>query len=125
MWDWYCGSLDMQMCAYVASLRSRYATAILSNSADGARREEQSRWGFEDLVDVVIYSHEVGLAKPDPRIYELACERLGVRPVEMVFVDDVAAIVDSAARFGIRAVLHEADAAWTIEAIDALLTATD
>lgn len=106
LWDWYCGKLDYELVDFVASLRPAYTTAILSNSADGARREEQARYGFEDLVDVVLYSHELGLAKPDPRIFHLACARLGVEPGEMVFLDDVPEIVDAAARLGIHAVLH-------------------
>jgi epoxide hydrolase-like predicted phosphatase len=120
MWDWYCGELDQPLCEYAASLRPRYRTAILSNSADGARRQEQARWGFEQLVDLVIYSHEVGLAKPDARIYQLACDRLDVRPAEMVFIDDVPQMVDGAAELGINAVLHR-DTAETIRAVDALL----
>ncbi len=124
MWDWYCGELDYQLCAYVASLRPAYQTAILSNSADGARREEQGRYGFEQLVDTIIYSHEVGLAKPDPRIYQLTCERLDVLPGEMVFVDDTDYVVESARAFGISTV-HHRRTPDTIAAINTLLTAGD
>ena len=120
MWDWYCGRPDEAMIAYARSLRPAYVTAILSNSADGARREEQRRYGFEQLVDTVIYSHEVGLAKPDPRIYALLCRILALDPGDIVFVDDVPANVTSARDIGIRAVLHE-DTARSIAAIEALL----
>ncbi len=41
------------------------------------------------LFDVVIESSKVGLRKPDPRIYEIACERLGATPVEVAFLDDL------------------------------------
>ena len=94
---------------------------ILSNSADGARRDESRRYGFPELVDDIVYSHEVGLAKPDPAIFHLACMRLGVQPVEAVFIDDVAANVDGAAGAGLHAVQHESTQA-TISAVDALLT---
>jgi epoxide hydrolase-like predicted phosphatase len=120
MWDWYCGELDTELCRYAASLRPRYSTAILSNSTDGARREEQARYGFEQLVDVVIYSHEVGLAKPDPAIYRLLCDRLGLSPAELVFLDDVPENVDAARDLGIHAWLHE-DTAESIKAVNALL----
>jgi len=122
MWDWYCGELDEELVGYVAGLRPAYKTGILSNSADGARREEQRRYGFEQLVDTIVYSHEVGLAKPDPRIYALTCERLGVQPEEMVFLDDVATIVESARAFGIQAVRHE-NTPNSIAAIEAILAA--
>jgi HAD superfamily hydrolase (TIGR01509 family) len=65
----------------------------------------------------------VGLAKPDPRLYELTCKRLRVTPDEMVFLDDTPAIVDSAREFGIKAVLHESTQT-SIAAINALLAET-
>jgi epoxide hydrolase-like predicted phosphatase len=120
MWDWYCGELDTELTRFAASLRPRYQTAILSNSTDGARREEQARYGFEQLVDVIIYSDEVGLAKPDPRVYRLLCDRLAVSPAELVFLDDVPENVDAACDLGIQALLHE-DTAETIKAVSALL----
>ena len=120
MWDWYCGELDEELVAYATSLRPRYATAILSNSADGARREEQARFGLEDLVDTIIYSHEVGIAKPDRRVYLLTCERLSVRPEEAVLLDDVQTCVDGAQRVGMQALLHR-DTATSIAAINGLL----
>ncbi len=90
---------------YVAGLRPRYRTAILSNSFVGAREREQRLYGFEDMVDVVVYSHEVGLEKPDPRCYQLVCARLGVTPSDTVFVDDVEPNVTAARDVGMTAVL--------------------
>ena len=106
MWDAYCGELDRQVRDFAAGLRPAYATAILSNSADGARREEQRRFGFEELVDVIVYSHEVGLAKPDPAIFNLTGKLLGVEPHEIVFLDDHDGHVEAARACGWHAVLH-------------------
>lgn len=122
MWDWYCGELDRELAGYAASLRPRYATAVLSNSADGARREEQARYGFAGLFDTIIYSHEVGLAKPDRRIYALLCGELDVVPNELVFVDDLQENVDAAVQFGIHAVLHRS-ARQSIDAVNSFLAA--
>lgn len=122
LWDWYCGELDTEMRQFAASLRPRYVTAILSNAIDGARREEQARYGFEQLVDLIIYSYEVGLAKPDPRIYRLLCDRLGLAPAELVFLDDVPENVSAACDLGIHGLLHE-NTAGSIKAITSLLAA--
>lgn len=120
MWDLYCGTLDTTMYRFCASLRPRYRTGILSNSTDGARREEQRRYGFEQLVDVLVYSHEVGVAKPDPAIYGLTAERLGVSHGEVILIDDVAENVEAASNCGWSAVLHR-DAATTINEVRRLL----
>jgi len=106
IWDWYCGVLDQELVEYARGLRPRLKTGILSNSADGARREEHGRYRLPDLVDVTVYSHEVGLAKPDPAIFLLICERLGVEPAEVVFIDDLPANVAAAEAVGMAAVLH-------------------
>lgn len=119
-WDLYCGELNVELHAYAASLRPRFRTAILSNSADGARREEQARFDFEHDFDPIIYSHEVGLAKPDPAIFELTWTRIGVAPEEMIFIDNVPGHVDAASKLGIHAILHRSTPA-TIAAISSLL----
>ncbi|HZC42415.1 MAG TPA: HAD family phosphatase [Streptosporangiaceae bacterium] len=104
-WTEYLGTLNQELAVYFSGLRPAYRTGIISNSSVGAREREQARYGFEQMTDVIIYSHEAGIAKPDPRIYALACQQLQVRPEEMVFLDDVQANVDAAVGAGIRAVL--------------------
>jgi putative hydrolase of the HAD superfamily len=123
LWDAYCGELDEAMFAFAASLRPTYRTAILSNSADGARREEQRRYGFEQLVDTIVYSHEVGVAKPDELVYRLTEERLGVAGHQIVFVDDVADNIDAARRHGWHGVWHRGETEATIRAVQTLLDA--
>jgi len=61
---------------------------------------------FADLFDVTVFSCSVGLRKPDPRIYRLACEELGVEPADALFVGDGANDeLAGAERVGMRAVL--------------------
>jgi putative hydrolase of the HAD superfamily len=124
LWDWYCGELDDELARYAGNLRPRYRTGLLSNSADGARREEQARYQFAELFDVIIYSHEVGLAKPDPQVYALLCDRLNVTPDELVFLDDVPGNVDAACELGIHGVLHRSTSE-SIEAISGFLAGSD
>ncbi|HEX9039197.1 MAG TPA: HAD family phosphatase [Ktedonobacterales bacterium] len=121
-WDNYIGDPNPELADYFVSLRPRYRTAFLSNSGIGAREHEQAARGFEDMADLIIYSHEVGVAKPDPRIYAITCERLGVQPPELVFLDNVSANIASARDFGIHGVVFQ-DNTQAIREINALLAA--
>jgi HAD superfamily hydrolase (TIGR01509 family) len=122
MWEWYCGELDSELADFTARLRPRCRTAILSNSADGARREEHSRYRFADFFDPVLYSHEIGVAKPDPRCYLLACQALGRPADQVVLVDDVAEFIDGARGVGMHGVLHRSTP-QTVAQVSALLLA--
>ena len=120
LWREYLGTANTELIEYARGLRPRYRTGILSNSFVGAREQEQAAYGFEDLVDDIVYSHECGMAKPDPRIFALTCERLGVRPEETVFVDDYAPNVEAARAAGLHALLYT-DHATVIGEIERLL----
>lgn len=54
--------------------------------------------------DLVIESSVVGMRKPDPRIYQLACERLAIRPREAVFLDDIGANLKAARALGMATI---------------------
>ncbi|MEU5260366.1 HAD family phosphatase [Amycolatopsis sp. NPDC021455] len=120
-WEQYLGTGNSELIEYCRGLRPRCRTGILSNSFVGARAREQAAYGFEDLVDDIVYSHEVGLSKPDPRIYELTCARLEVRPEEMIFLDDLEPNVAAARAVGIHGI-HYRDNAQAIAEIEELLT---
>ena len=120
VWREYVGIANTELIEYARGLRPRYRTGILSNSFVGAREREQAAYGFEDLVDEIVYSHESGMAKPDPRIYALVCDRLGAHPRETVFLDNVEQHVAGARDVGIHAV-HYRDNAQAIAEIEQLL----
>lgn len=101
---WSGDRVDVQLADFLRNLRPRYKTAILSNAWPGARRALTERWGLADAVDEMIISAEVGLAKPDPAIYRLAAQRLGVALAEAVFVDDMAVNVEAARALGMHGV---------------------
>ena len=120
VWREYLGTPNTELIEYTRLLRPRYRTGILSNSFVGAREKEQAAYGFEDLVDDIVYSHEAGMSKPDPRIYALACSRLGVRPDETLFIDDTDYCVAGAREVGLHAVRY-LDNAQVIHEIEVLL----
>ena len=120
LWSEYLGTLNADLAGYFASLRPRYRTGIISNSFVGARQREQQRYGFGDMTDLIVYSHEAGMSKPDPRIYQLACDGLGVAAADTVFLDDLPENVAAAARAGLHPVLFQ-DTTQAIEDIQTLL----
>lgn len=120
-WRWYVGTIDRPLLDWFAAQRGPRLTAILSNSGPGARERERPH-GFEGVTDDIVYSHEVGLAKPDPAAYALSTRRLGVEPHEVVFLDDVEANVEAARDFGWQAVLHT-DAATSIRELERIIAA--
>ena len=121
VWREYVGTANTELIEYARRLRPRYRTGIVSNSFVGAREREQAAYGFEDLVEEIVYSHEAGFSKPDPRIYALICTRLNVAPEEMIFLDDADVCVAGARDAGIHAVRYQ-DNAQAIAEIEELLT---
>jgi len=73
-----------------------------------------------DLFDETVISGDVGMHKPQPEIYLLACERLGVEPADCVFVDDLRENVTGAEAVGMAAILHR-DSAATVARLEELL----
>jgi epoxide hydrolase-like predicted phosphatase len=119
-WKEYLGTLNVELADYFRALHQKYLTAIISNSFVGARERETAAYHFDEMTELIIYSHEVGVQKPDPRIYELACERLNVKPGEMIFLDDVEAAVKAARELGIHAIQFR-DNAQAIAETEAVL----
>jgi epoxide hydrolase-like predicted phosphatase len=102
---WGGDRLDTDLIDYIRSLRPRCRTGLLSNAWTTMRYWLEVKWRIADAFDAIIISAEVGLAKPDPRIYRLAVEQLGVAPSEAVFVDDVAENAAGARAAGLQAIL--------------------
>ena len=108
---------DERMVGAVRAARSAgVRTGLISNS-----------WGLGiydrapvDLFDATVISGEVGLHKPQPEIYLLACERLAVEPGDAVFVDDLRENCAGAEAVGMQAVLHR-DAEETVGRLEDLL----
>jgi putative hydrolase of the HAD superfamily len=78
-------------------------TGLVSNSM-GTNRYDRSQ--FPELFDTVVISGEVGLHKPQPEIFELACRRVRLAPADCVFVDDLRQNCEGAEAVGMTAVLH-------------------
>jgi epoxide hydrolase-like predicted phosphatase len=93
-------------------------TGLISNSWVMDHYTEEIR----DLFDVVVISAEVGMHKPQPEIYRLAADEIGVDPEDCVFVDDLRENCEGAEAVGMTAILHR-DADETIARLEELLGA--
>ena len=94
-------------------------TGLLSNSWGAATAYDPEL--LEELFDAWVISSVVGLRKPDPAIYALAAERLGLPPEACVFVDDLPGNLKPARALGMATVLHRGDARATLAEVAALL----
>lgn len=107
--------LDMDLVNFLRQSRGTYKTGLISNAWSGLRpwilREK-----FDDAFDHMVISAEAGFAKPDPRIYQLAMEKLGVLPEESIFVDDVQKNIDAANNLGMKGILFK-DSPTTLDQI--------
>ena len=72
----------------LAALLPNTQVAVLSNGNQEQQENKISRTGLDPYIDVVLTSELLGVAKPSPRAFELACCRLGVRPSETAYVGD-------------------------------------
>jgi epoxide hydrolase-like predicted phosphatase len=109
---------DEAMLAAVTGARAQgIRTGLISNSMGEGRYD---RAAFPDLFDGVVISGEVGMHKPQPEIFRLGCERIGLAPEECVFVDDLRENCEGAEAVGMTAILHRG-AAGTVPELERLL----
>ncbi len=114
IWSGY--QFNTELAEFLQSLRPRYKTATLSNAWSEAREAVSREHKLNEFVDVMFFSAEVGLAKPDSRFYQLALSYLQVYPEEVVFLDDVAENIDTARLLGIHGIRYK-DNAQAIAAV--------
>jgi epoxide hydrolase-like predicted phosphatase len=94
-----------EMIAYLSSLRERgLRLAMLTNNVAEWEPRWRSMLPVDDIFELVVDSAFVGMRKPEPEIYELTLERLGLAAPECVFVDDIDINCDAARELGMRAV---------------------
>jgi len=103
-----------EMIAAAVRIGAHYKTAILTNNV----REwtDWREWVEAHIFDLIVDSSEVGMRKPEPEIYLLTCEKLGVKPERAAFVDDIPTNIEGATAVG----LHAIQFTKTEEVIDAL-----
>ncbi len=112
--------LDEELVSFLSQKKGAYRIGLLSNAWGDLRDFLNHQLGILDIFDEAIISAEVGVMKPERKIYELAAKRLGVEMNEAVFVDDMKENVDAAITAGMYGV-HFQTSAQTLAEIHGLL----
>ena len=117
------GELRPAMVEAVRRCSERLVTGLLTNNfvlGDGHVDRETEMGAVLGLFDGIIESSKVGVRKPDPRFYELACEQLGIRPEEAVFLDDLGVNLKPARAMGMTTI-KVGDPAVAIAELEAIV----
>jgi epoxide hydrolase-like predicted phosphatase len=96
--------LDEALIDLIRALKTKYATALISNATDGLRQTLTGKYPVADAFDLIVISAEEKTMKPGPEIYLRTLDRLGVKAAESVFVDDFAENIVAARSLGMQAI---------------------
>jgi epoxide hydrolase-like predicted phosphatase len=106
----------------VARLREEgYRTLLLTNNIREYGPQWRAKLPVDELFEFIVDSSEVGMRKPEPRIFQLALDKLGVRPEEAVMLDDIAVNVEAARALGMHAIQVGPHAEAALAELDELL----
>ncbi len=118
---WAGDAVDEPLVAWICTLKPAYKLGFLSNAWTGSRKIITERYpNLLGAFDVSVFSAEVGIRKPDKRIFDLVINRLGIQSHQAVFVDDFIANVEGARDAGLLAV-HFQNSQQAIDEISILL----
>ena len=98
-------AVDTEVVALLRTVRRSTPVALVSNATTRLERDLQ-RQGLGDLADAVVNTSRIGYAKPDPRVYVNAAERVSAPVHQCLFIDDAAANVAAAQGIGMAAILY-------------------
>lgn len=111
--------IDRTLLDFLRSIRPKYKTGLISNAWSGLRNYIL-REKFDDAFECMVISSEVGAAKPDPKIFQIALEQLQVRANEAVFVDDFIENIEACQKVGMKGI-HFRDVESAMKQLKAFL----
>ena len=91
---------------HIKQLKRTYKIGLLSNISNDWITSEFLSTEEQALFDDMVMSYQVRMTKPDTAIFELACQRLGVRPKEAILIDDVERYITAAQSIGMHGIVY-------------------
>ena len=112
------GDIRPEMVEALRRCRARLKVGCITNNVSALSGPSMSRTPehaaavteIMDLFEIVIESSKIGLRKPDPRIYQMACDQLGVAPANAVYLDDLGINLKPARELGMTTIKVDAPA---------------
>lgn len=101
---WGGDRLDEELVEFIRQQKANYQLAMLSNAMSDTRNWLELKYNFLHLFDVIYFSAEQRMAKPDPIYYERLLEELKIKAEESIFVDDFIENIHAAQELGMHAV---------------------
>lgn len=101
------GDMRPRMLRAVERCRERYLVGLLTNnflSDEASERPAGQIAQVLEMFDEVVESSTIGIRKPEPRFFEIACDQLGILPAEAVFLDDIGVNLKPARAMGMRTI---------------------
>ena len=100
----------------LSHMRRKYLTGLITNGRTDIQYGKIDRLGIRDEFDVILVSEEAGVKKPDPRIFNMALDRLRLQPRECVFVGDhPSKDINGAAQVGMKTIWIQVNQRWPEE----------
>ena len=96
---------DRMLAWQLALKHRRYLTAILSNMGDSVHANMEREFDWLSRFDALVWSYELGMAKPEAAIYRQVLKELGTRAEETLFIDDRAVNIEAAEALGMKGLL--------------------
>jgi putative hydrolase of the HAD superfamily len=106
-WEANVGRVDTEMLQVLRSVRRHCTAAVLSNGTTRLRRDLYAL-DLHDEFDVIFNTAELGVAKPDPKVFRIVLGELGATADRALFIDDLHENVEGARSVGLRAHQHTA-----------------
>ncbi|MFU8825906.1 MAG: HAD family hydrolase [Brevefilum sp.] len=106
---WQGDQIDQNLVQFLQTLRTRYTTAFLTNAWVNARDALETQYCIVEgeTVDHLLISSELGVAKPDPKIYDILSETINARFEQIIFVDDFIENIEAASALGLHTIHYQ------------------
>jgi FMN phosphatase YigB (HAD superfamily) len=104
---WGGDTLDEELVKFISNHNGEYRFGMLSNAMSNIRNWLNQKHGFLHLFEVTFFSAELGIAKPDPKIYLAIVNEFNVEAHEAIFIDDFTENIQIAKELGIHTIHYK------------------